>query len=249
MDFRRGGGPVIVIDPPSQIGTCLAAGLEGVYVDALILQRPPQPLDENVVHPATAAIHRNLDASLHQQLGKPQTGELAALISIEYLRPAMQCQGFFQCFSTEFCIHGIRWPPRQHLPAGPVHHRNQIQKAPPHRNAGDVGAPDLVRLVDHLVAQQTGPDLVLRMRNRRLRSPVDRLQPHLPHQPLHLLATDLVAQSPQVPCHLAAALPRRPQELLIDEPHRCQVQRLLIAHLSIVRRPAYRNQFALPYDR
>ena len=246
MDFRRGGGPVIVIDPPSQIGTCLAAGLEGVYVDALILQRPPQPLDENVVHPATAAIHRNLDASLHQQLGKPQTGELAALISIEYLRPAMQCQGFFQCFSTEFCIHGIRWPPRQHLPACPVHHRNQIQKAPPHRNAGDVGAPDLVRLVDHLVAQQVGPDLVLRMRNRRLRSLVDRLQPHLPHQPL---AADLVPQPPKMTCHLAAAIPRCLQELLIDQPYQCRVPRGLIYHLPIIRRPAYRNQFALPYDR
>ncbi len=36
-------------------------------------------------------------------------------------------------------------PQRRHLPARPVHHRDQMQKPPPHRNIRDVRAPDLVR--------------------------------------------------------------------------------------------------------
>ena len=85
---------VIVVDPPSQAGTCLATGLEGIHVNALILQRPPQSLNENIVHPAAATIHLNLNTGRDQHLGEPQTGELAALIRIEDLMaqtPQMPC--------------------------------------------------------------------------------------------------------------------------------------------------------------
>jgi hypothetical protein len=38
-----------------------AAGV-ALEINVLVLQRPPQPLDEDIVHPATAAIHGDRDA-------------------------------------------------------------------------------------------------------------------------------------------------------------------------------------------
>src|SRR3954447_16375732 len=87
------------------------------------------------------------------------------------------------------------------------------------------------------------------MRNRRARPLVDRLQPHLGHQPPNALATDWVALAPQMPGHLARAIPRRLQELPVDQPHQLQVQRGLTGWLIVEPGPADRDQLALPHDR
>src|SRR3712207_7234556 len=50
----------------SQPGPQLRAGLEGVQVDALVLQAAPQPLDEHVVQPAAAAVHGDAHPGLAQ---------------------------------------------------------------------------------------------------------------------------------------------------------------------------------------
>jgi hypothetical protein len=69
----------IGIDPTSDPSSCLAAGLEGIEEDALVFQRPPQPLDEDVVHPAATAIHRDADAGVLQRGGEDKAGELRTL--------------------------------------------------------------------------------------------------------------------------------------------------------------------------
>ena len=63
-----------------------------VQVDRLVLQRPPQPLDEHVVHASAAAIHRAPDAGSPQPLGERPTRELAALIGVEDLWPPVPPQ-------------------------------------------------------------------------------------------------------------------------------------------------------------
>ncbi len=75
--------------PPSGPGPCLGARLEGVEGHARDLQRPPEPLEEHVVHPSPLAVHRDLHAGLGEDAGEPRTGELAALVGVEDLRPAV----------------------------------------------------------------------------------------------------------------------------------------------------------------
>jgi len=54
-------GPVgiIVADPFCERGPQFQASLERMQIDALVLQAAPQPLDEHIVHPPAAAVHRD----------------------------------------------------------------------------------------------------------------------------------------------------------------------------------------------
>jgi len=47
-------------------------------VDVLVLQAAPQPLDEDVVHPSAAPIHRDLNLGHRECAGEDGAGELAA---------------------------------------------------------------------------------------------------------------------------------------------------------------------------
>ena len=67
---------VVISDPTIDTGLCLAAGLERIEEHTLVFQRSPQPLDEDVVHPAATAIHRDADASVLQRGGEGEAGEL-----------------------------------------------------------------------------------------------------------------------------------------------------------------------------
>ena len=53
---------------------------------------------------------------------------------------------------------GCRQIPGQHVAAGPVDHRDQVDKAAGHGNVGDVHGPDLARPIDLQPAQQVGID-------------------------------------------------------------------------------------------
>jgi len=100
-----------------------------------------QPLEAHAVHPASAPVHRNAHACLLQHARELRRGELAALVEVEDLRMAEPRQGFLQRLDAERHVHGVRHPPGRHLPARPVHHRNQIKKATPHRTSA---LPNLV---------------------------------------------------------------------------------------------------------
>jgi hypothetical protein len=60
------------------------------------------------------------------------------------------------------------------LAAGPVHDRNQVKEAAPHRDIGHVGALHMVRPIDGQMPKQIRIDLVPRMRLTGLRMLVDR---------------------------------------------------------------------------
>src|SRR5438034_11529666 len=55
---RVGSIGVIEADPTSDPSSCLTASLECIEEDAFIFQRSPQPLDEDIVHPAAPMTHR-----------------------------------------------------------------------------------------------------------------------------------------------------------------------------------------------
>jgi hypothetical protein len=54
-------------------------------INILVLEAVPQPLDEDVVHPAAAAVHGDLDAGPFERTGEGDAGELAALVGVEDL--------------------------------------------------------------------------------------------------------------------------------------------------------------------
>src|SRR5712691_2254922 len=71
--------PMIVEDHPvADSLTSLPPAREGVQIDALVLQRAPQPLDEDVVEEPTASIHRDAYPGLSQPLRPRPRRELAA---------------------------------------------------------------------------------------------------------------------------------------------------------------------------
>ena len=83
-------GPRVVVerDPGRDPGTRLEAVGIALQIDLLVLQRSPQPLDEDVVQPTAAAVHRDSHAGSLQDRGECGRGELAALIGVEDRRPA-----------------------------------------------------------------------------------------------------------------------------------------------------------------
>ena len=73
----------------------------GSEIDLLVLDRPPEPLDEDVVAPGTLAVHADGDAGLVQHAGEVVAGEPRALIGVEDLGPAMAGDGFLQRLDAE----------------------------------------------------------------------------------------------------------------------------------------------------
>ena len=57
--------PIIVEgDPGGDAARGLAAVGVAFEIDVLVLERPPQPFDEDVVHPASAPVHRDPDLGI-----------------------------------------------------------------------------------------------------------------------------------------------------------------------------------------
>jgi len=77
-----------------------------LQIDLFILHRPPQPLDEQVVGVAPLAVHANLDSMLLQQPGERLRGELAALVGVEGLGPALP-ERLFESLDAETGVQGV----------------------------------------------------------------------------------------------------------------------------------------------
>src|SRR4051812_155385 len=84
-----GPAPIVEGQVPADRGAGLADRVIGSEVDLLVLDRPPEPLDEDVVAPGALAVHADGDAGLVQHAGEASAGELRALIGVEDLGPAM----------------------------------------------------------------------------------------------------------------------------------------------------------------
>jgi len=67
-----------------------------VQIDVLIFQAAPKSFDEDVVDPASFAVHADRDA-----MGLEHTGELTALVTIEDFRLTVSRQRFFEGLNAE----------------------------------------------------------------------------------------------------------------------------------------------------
>ncbi len=87
---------IIESDPFADPRSGFSAIFKRMEIYAFIFEGTPEPFNHDVITPASATIHGNTNGLCFQHIGKGHAGKLAALIGIEYLRPAMLCQGFFK---------------------------------------------------------------------------------------------------------------------------------------------------------
>ena len=153
---------VVEAEIPADRGAGFRDAGVGAQVDLLVLDRPPEPLDEDVVAPGALAVHADRDLGGLQHLGEVGRGELAALVRVEDLGLAVPGERLLQGLDAEVRRQRDREPPGQDLAAEPVDDGDEIDEPPRHRHVGDVARPDLVGPRHRQVAQQVGVDLVPR---------------------------------------------------------------------------------------
>lgn len=98
---------VVVFHPDSDVFLSLEPVLHLPQIDALVFQRSPQSLDEDVVHPPTTAVHRYSHAGLLQRVGEVIAGELTPLVGVEDLRRSVTRQRLLQSLDAEVRVHGV----------------------------------------------------------------------------------------------------------------------------------------------
>src|SRR5207248_9210794 len=120
---------VVEIEPSANTGLGFGHRRVGIEVDFLVFEAAPQPLDEDIVHAPAIAVHADGDPMSLEGGGEIVAGELAALVGIEDLRPAVARERFLERFDTQIGAEGVRVTPRQHLDAHPVHADYQVDEA------------------------------------------------------------------------------------------------------------------------
>ena len=216
-------GLIVMPEVPVERLLQVLAILEGSEIDALVLDAAPEPFHEDVVMVAAFAVHADPDAMLFENTCEGLTGELGTLISIEDFRRSVALQGLLQGIDTEVCVHGVGDPPGQHLAAVPVDDSDKIHEAPGQRHVAYVSCPNLVRTLDLQALEQVRVHLVPIAWNAGSGARIHRLNAHGAHQPLHPFPVDPVALVLQVDPHLARAIVRRFQVLLINQVHQIQI--------------------------
>ena len=91
-----------------------------MQVDDLGFERTPEALDENVVQTPAPAVHGDGNTGVFEGVGELEAGELAALVGVEDLRPAVALQGVCESLDAEPGIDGIGQPPGEYPACGPV---------------------------------------------------------------------------------------------------------------------------------
>ena len=112
-------------------------------VNVVIFDRPPQPLDKDVIQIPAASVHTDSDLVFQQYLDKDHRCKLDALIAVEDIRPTVR-QRVFQALYTKRRVQRVRQPPGQDITAEPVNDRHQITEPLPQLHIRDVNGPDLV---------------------------------------------------------------------------------------------------------
>lgn len=144
--------------------TILQRGDSGVIVqvDFIILDSPPEPLDEDVVQITTAPIHTDANTSRQKLAGKSVRSKLGSLVAVENER-LTEGKSSVQGANTEVGVHRTGQLPSQNEAAKPVHDDDQIHKSSRHRDVGNVHTPNLVGLPDNALTQQIRPNFVVWM--------------------------------------------------------------------------------------
>ena len=130
------------------------------YIDEIVLDRPPEALDEDVVDETLDAIHTDLNRSPFEDPEKLFGGKLTSLIGVEdqWLPPV---ESVVERIAAEGTVQRVGQSPTEDETAVPIDDGGQVEKAISHRNVSNIGAPDLIGRDDCDIAQQVGIDLVI----------------------------------------------------------------------------------------
>ena len=77
---------IVEVHPGTDAGPRLAGVGISFQMHLFVLDRAPQPFDENVVHEAAASVHRNRDAGRHKLAGESLGGESGALDALLFVK-------------------------------------------------------------------------------------------------------------------------------------------------------------------
>src|SRR5947209_9142801 len=80
---------IVKVQPGANTGLGFGHTRISMEVDLLVFEAAPQSLDKDVVHASALAVHADHDPVPFQGAGEVVAGELAALVGIEDLRPAI----------------------------------------------------------------------------------------------------------------------------------------------------------------
>ena len=209
-------------------------GLMVVEIEVFVFHAAPEPFAEDVVEHPPATVHTDPDVGRLQTAGECLGGELAALVGIEDGRFPAQ-QGAIQRRAAEAALQARGDLPRHDIPTEPVHNCHQIDEPERHRHIRDVGAPDLIRCINHLIAQQLRIDPMARRARGRARAQHHRLDAELAHQAAHAFAIDRIPLRPEHRRHPGDAVKRGFQVLLINPAQQLQIQRIDGLGLVVIR--------------
>ena len=105
--------------PPQEAGqadVCFPTIAVGMQVDLLILERPPESLDQDVVVAALPAGPADSDSLLLQPADELGRRELAALIGMEDLWLSPTGEGHLQGIQAELRVKAVGEPPTEDVP-------------------------------------------------------------------------------------------------------------------------------------
>ena len=184
-----------------------------------ILDCPPEPFREDVVHTATPSVHTDFDVVLKDEGREITTGELHALIRI----PDIRCCNFEcvrECFNAEICFKRRRHFPGDHISTEPVEDGHEIGEAAFQFHVRDIRSPDLIWTDNVEASEQIWILLVqwVPLAQSLLFSRIYGLNTHLLHEAANVVTTDgrLVALG-EFNSHPARAIERTVRVDTIDE--------------------------------
>ena len=171
-------------------------GLVRAQIHVLVFDGAPEPFDKDVVAPAAAAVHADLDVMRAQHVEKRRARELRALVGVADHRRAEAISRRFERRDAAVGGERRRNPPREDFARRPVHDRAPEDEAARHRDVRNIRGPDVVRALHQQATQQIRKDRMLRGPLTRARSATDRADPHTAHEGPHMIPSDGDALAP-----------------------------------------------------
>ena len=99
---------IVAFKPLPQPFTKLNDGGVLEEIDLLVFHTSPKPLNEHVVHPATLAIHADLNIEFLQTPRPLCRGKLASLVGVKDLgNDSSIGECLLQCFQTQSGFYGV----------------------------------------------------------------------------------------------------------------------------------------------
>jgi len=95
------------LEPFSEALAQAGAVGERPEIEIMILERPPQSLDEDIVLDASSAVHADGDVMILEQVREGGAGELGSLIDVEDLWSPIASDGVLSSLRTEVGLQGV----------------------------------------------------------------------------------------------------------------------------------------------